>query len=338
MRAVLQRFSTSLFVGRRRSYKNLTIYPLLTKSPPNFSYLVLDEALQSKHVEITEVDDRGNVPELKISNRGGEHVLIVDGEELLGAKQNRIVNASFLIPPQREVHVPVSCVEQGRWQYNSSQFTTSQIIYTARARRQKCKSTTLSLRIKNSFATDQGQIWDTVSSYLTGSGTPSQTMAFNDFYKRRQHEVERYATFYAPQQDQVGHLVYINDRFAVMDSFSQPATLRKVFPKLMRSYALDAIDKSDEFAIFVPVDEPNAAAPQVPRSRWAKLLGISPRVMLGGAPLKRRGPVEHALGDLSVQQFDSIGESQDIRFENRHLMGSALVHQDHVLHMNFFPN
>jgi len=66
-------------------------------------------------IQITELDNEGSVHELKLSNLGKKTVLIIKGEELVGAKQNRIVNSSFLIAGKTKVVIPVSCVEQGRW-------------------------------------------------------------------------------------------------------------------------------------------------------------------------------------------------------------------------------
>jgi hypothetical protein len=59
--------------------------------PP--AYAVLDDALASGEVEITEVSDQGSVPELRVVNRGATPTLIVDGEELVGAKQNKLARS-----------------------------------------------------------------------------------------------------------------------------------------------------------------------------------------------------------------------------------------------------
>ena len=49
----------------------------------------------------------------------------MDGEELLGAKQNRIVNLTILVAANSELTIPVSCVEAGRWRARSRAFTSA---------------------------------------------------------------------------------------------------------------------------------------------------------------------------------------------------------------------
>ena len=104
----------TLKVGRKQTYKNLTIFPLLSTYRIAVDYLTLDEALGASLLEVTEVDTEGSVPELRVENKYAGMVLIMDGEELVGAKQNRIVNTTILIPPKSTTVIPVSCVEQGR--------------------------------------------------------------------------------------------------------------------------------------------------------------------------------------------------------------------------------
>ena len=58
-------------------------------------YLLLDEALSKNLMEVVELDNDGSVPELKVVNKSPEMILILDGEELVGAKQNRIVNTTI---------------------------------------------------------------------------------------------------------------------------------------------------------------------------------------------------------------------------------------------------
>ena len=71
-------------------------------------------SLERNLILITEVDESGTVPELKVVNKSDTMILILDGEELVGTKQNRIVNTTLLIAGKDTVVIPVSCVEQGR--------------------------------------------------------------------------------------------------------------------------------------------------------------------------------------------------------------------------------
>ena len=109
-------------LARKQSHRNLTVFPLLAPNRIEPDYLILEQALDQNLIRITEMDNEGSVPELKLYNLGTKGVLIIEGEELVGAKQNRIVNSSFLVAGKTEVVIPVSCVEQGRWNYRSDAF------------------------------------------------------------------------------------------------------------------------------------------------------------------------------------------------------------------------
>jgi hypothetical protein len=115
-------------LAKAQSHRNLVLFPLLAPDSGDPDYLNLEEALQEEAVVITEVDEGGHVLELKLISRSESKVLILDGEELKGAKQNRIVNATFLIGPKMEVVIPVSCVEHGRWSYQSLDFAAGEKI------------------------------------------------------------------------------------------------------------------------------------------------------------------------------------------------------------------
>ena len=91
----------------------------------SFSYLTLDEALRSDRFTVTEVDEGGEVPTLKVANKSDSMVFLMAGEELIGAKQNRVLNISLMVGADSEVAVPVSCVEAGRWGYRSRKFSSA---------------------------------------------------------------------------------------------------------------------------------------------------------------------------------------------------------------------
>src|SRR5438105_6220871 len=99
------------------------MFPLLDDAAVQPAYVTLDQALEQRTVTIDEVSEAGSVPELKVVNRGVLPVLLVDGEELVGAKQNRVLNLTILVAPGTTTVIPVSCVEAGRWSRRSASFT-----------------------------------------------------------------------------------------------------------------------------------------------------------------------------------------------------------------------
>ena len=98
---------------RAITHDTLAVIPLLAANPDDLGLLTLEEA--GDRVLVTEVSEAGSVPFLKVANGADRPLLLLDGEELIGAKQNRILNTTVLVAPHTEVTIPVSCVEQGRW-------------------------------------------------------------------------------------------------------------------------------------------------------------------------------------------------------------------------------
>ena len=109
----------ALSIAAPQRFSNLTVYPLIAPADLDADYLVLDEALRRKLAPVTEVSCGGSVPELAFDNQADEGVLLLDGEELVGARQNRVLNITILVGGHQHIVIPVSCVEHGRWRYNS---------------------------------------------------------------------------------------------------------------------------------------------------------------------------------------------------------------------------
>ncbi len=122
MKDIIRNYLEQAKIGRKQTYKNLAIFPLLSTYFLDLEYLLLDEALAGGLIEVIAVDTEGSVPDLKVVNKSPQMILILDGEELVGAKQNRIVNTTILIQGNATIVIPVSCVEQGRWSYDSPRF------------------------------------------------------------------------------------------------------------------------------------------------------------------------------------------------------------------------
>src|SRR5258706_16469161 len=109
---------TGMRLAQETLFHNLTMFPLLTLQSGEPNYQTLDEALANRAARIKEVSESGSVPQLMLFNDGAVPVLLLDGEELIGAKQNRILNLTILAPARTALPIPVSCVESGRWTYH----------------------------------------------------------------------------------------------------------------------------------------------------------------------------------------------------------------------------
>jgi hypothetical protein len=97
MEGILNQYLDQIKIGGKQVYKNLALFPLLSGQAVSLDYLTMDEALNEGLMEVTEVSEGGHVPDLKVVNKSPRMILILDGEELVGAKQNRIVNTTILV-------------------------------------------------------------------------------------------------------------------------------------------------------------------------------------------------------------------------------------------------
>src|SRR5262245_3498399 len=93
----------ALTQGSTIEHAGLSITPLIGDDEATCDYLTLDEALEAGVAKVTEVSEAGRVPELRFRNRAARPVLIVDGEELIGAKQNRVVNLTILVAAESDI-------------------------------------------------------------------------------------------------------------------------------------------------------------------------------------------------------------------------------------------
>src|SRR6266487_3304682 len=97
------------------TFRNMTMYPIVGGSIGEPDYVVLDDAIRLGSAKVTEISEQGSVPELSVVNDSDQLVFLLEGEELIGAKQNRVLNVSILAAAHVAVKIPVSCVEAGRW-------------------------------------------------------------------------------------------------------------------------------------------------------------------------------------------------------------------------------
>jgi len=271
----------------------------------DLEYLLLDEALSQDSIEVTEVDKAGSVPELKIINKSPEMVLILDGEELVGAKQNRIINTTILIGANATIVIPVSCVEQGRWSYHSPRFSSGVRMMSSGLRAMKSIHVHRSIRETGHYTSDQVEIWAEISDKATRRRATSPSMAMSEIYEKDRPSIQEYIKHFKLINSQVGAVFMINGKAVGMDAVGKPETFSKIFKKLVESYALDAVDWLD------PEKEP-----EVPKSEVTKFMRDSQATR--------------------VESHESVGLGIDYRLESKKLTGFSLALDDQILHLCIF--
>jgi len=225
MQAIAEALS-SVTLGAPAQFRNVTVIPLLAPEERAPGYVLLDDALARKLAHVTEVSESGSVPEFLFVNDAEERVLLIDGEELVGARQNRILNVSILVGGRQQVVIPVSCVEQGRWHYRSRHFESAERALFASARAKKTQHVSASMRQSGSRYANQAEIWSDISHKAESLHVHSDTEAMSDIYERRRGRIEDYVAAFAPQPGQTGVIFAIGRAAAYID-FEIPAFLRR---------------------------------------------------------------------------------------------------------------
>ena len=231
-----------LELGHPITFLNLTLFPLQGTKTFERDYITLREAVRAKTASVREVSEGGSVPELLLENTGTKPVLILDGEELIGAKQNRTANVTILAPAGKTIHILVTCVEAGRWGYRSRDFRPSEQVHFHAGRRQKMASVHESLRRSGSHAADQGEVWNNISAKADRMEVDTPTSAMADVFEQHQARVEDYVGAFKPEPGQTGAVFAIGEKIEGLELFDCEETLADMLPKLIRSYAIDAIE------------------------------------------------------------------------------------------------
>jgi hypothetical protein len=201
---------------------------------------LLEEGLARGRTSVTEVSESGVVARVRVHHTGDLPLLLVDGEQILGAKQNRIVNASFLVGSGVSVDVPVSCVERGRWQSTGSNFRSAETTLSAAARYGKLRRVTASVTTGRGYDAGQGEVWRDVDSYLERTGVSSDTSSYADGYERRRAEIERRIAALEPQPNQIGVAAFRGEGMLGIDLYGSSTLYARGHAKVLRGLLADA--------------------------------------------------------------------------------------------------
>ena len=229
-------------VGSPIVHEALAVFPLFTESALGFDYLLADEAIAAGSVAVEEVGEAGSVPNLLVSNDSDSRVLFIEGEELRGAKQNRVLNTSVLVAAHSKTTIPVSCVEQGRWKYRSRQFGSGGSHSSSKLRHILKKTVSDSARQGRGHSSDQSQVWDEVSRQMESLGSSSGTFAMSDTYDTYRDRVSEFQARLAYVEGATGLAVAVGGHVVAVDLFDRPATCKKAWSRLLSGVVMDALE------------------------------------------------------------------------------------------------
>jgi hypothetical protein len=295
---------SQLNLGNQTVFEHLTMFGVEGLSESDLDYLTLADAMKLEVAQVSEISDGGSVPELLFENSADLPVLILDGEELLGAKQNRTVNLTVLAPAGKTIKIPVSCVEAGRWRRESTHFVMSDRHHFARSRARNTAEVSCSLQREHSRRSDQGRVWADISAKAARMRAPSATQAMAEIFDRHRTTLESYVDAFANGESQTGALFAIGSEIVGLDLFDRRSTLAAVLPKLVRSYAIDAME--------------------------------SERGNHEGATTRDATSFLAKLAEAEIETYEALGLGTDIRFAARGLIGGGLVVDDRLIHLAAF--
>lgn len=235
-------------IGEPIRHDSLAVFPLFAEPAHPVEYQLSDAAIAGGSVTVEETSEAGSVPELAVRNTGELAVLFLEGEQLIGAKQNRILNTSVLIAARTQAKIPVSCVEAGRWRYRSRQFNASSMHAPTMLRRVLKASVSRSVREKRGHRSDQHGVWDEVARQQEALGAASNTRAMADTFDAHRARLEEFQRRLDYVEGAVGVAVAVGGKVMAIDLFDKAATCGSVWKRLLSGAVLDALELEQQTA------------------------------------------------------------------------------------------
>ena len=218
--------------GEPRWAGGLEITPLLADLNGTRRWLLLHEAVAKGLLEVKERGAGATVNEVEAFNRGKLPVLVLEGESIVGAKQNRVVVETVLIAAQTLVTIPVGCVEQGRWARGTIKFEVGAMPVSPQLRKFTATEAARAGHI------NQAGLWGQVVGCLTMSKVGSPTADYHKLIEVHRREVEERARALEPVPGQVGIVATDDHSLVGLELVGHPEAWRAVAGRLVPSYLL----------------------------------------------------------------------------------------------------
>ena len=243
------------------THANLTVF--LIYGPNTIvarNFLTLQEALDQKKVIVFETK---SVNELSIQNLSNEDIYVQSGDIVKGGQQDRMLGVDLIVPPHSgKIPIAAFCVESGRWtkrgNEQSGTFGSSSQV-----------ASTKQLKLAAKVARSQGDVWKNVEvaqdklSQNVGTRVNSETSESSLQLAVENPKVQQTADSYIKElsrivytkRNVIGYVFAINGKVNSADVYASGALFRKLWPKLLRANAIEAISELRKDQKFEPVTE-----------------------------------------------------------------------------------
>jgi hypothetical protein len=280
---------------------NITAFFLSSIEKNNNKYLSFSEAIAKNQVQISEVNKKGLVTKLSVSNKSSNNIIILNGELIIGTqiRQDRIVDSTVLIPGYATVLINTFCGEQYRWSPRlSNKISTSESLYFSSGRANNAADI-------NTKLSKQCRIWSEISEKISDFNVKSFTNSVDQIYKKKKVNVEEIVNFFKIPSEAVGVALGINNQLVNIDIFSNNYMLQIYLPKIIRSIALDSFKKISKKS-YLKKKEVHRFLRQIHQANKQK-----------------RKVVEGTLGE-------------ELQFNSESVAGSILYHKEQTVHFSAF--
>ena len=299
------KFNFNFEVSEPKQKNNIVFFALSSMEKTHDDFLSFPTALNKNLVDVEEVNNKGFIGKLKITNKSNQKLLILDSENILGTRirQNRVVSTTVLIPEYASVLIPVFCSEQNRWSSSLSQedIKVSESLYFSKGRENNFSD----IYHSNSKQTNQHERWSEISDKLDEFKTKSFTSSIDEIYKKRKSNIEEIVRQLQPEKNQVGVALGIGSQLVSLDIFSSNEMFKIYLPRLIRSTALDSFKKTYYKSCLKKKDV----------HKILRLVKESSK---------------------QIHQVVSGTLGNEIRFNNELISGSMLCYKDKIVHFSVF--
>jgi hypothetical protein len=277
----------------------LAVFPVVGPEP-RLQYRAFVQAAELGAL-VKEVESGAVVTRLSVENPTDLPLLVYEGEEVLGAQQNRTFDVTALVPAGERILVPVSCVERGRWDHarHREALRPSPQAADPSLRRTKRATANATGRI------DQNEVWAEVSGRLAEHGVRSESAAMSDLYDHRRTDLDTLGRALRHVEGQIGALACVAAQPVALDLVSRADVFAGLLAPLAQGYALAALGGTETEPDPRRAESFLRSALAAPR-RERRTVGLGRAFMLDiGAPIG--GGLEHERELIQLAAFPAEG-------------------------------